>query len=110
MASAKRHREYWTNLTDEQWACVQAWLERRAGAAPRPRGGAGAAAPTDSGHSGHAEREDHRGRRGVRLRRGKKVSGRKRHYLVDTEGHLLAVLVYAADIGDREGARWVISY
>ena len=38
----------------------------------------------------------------------KKVQGRKRHYLVDTEGHLLAVLVYAADVDDREGARWVL--
>ena len=26
-----------------------------------------------------------------------KINGRKRHYLVDTEGHLLAVLVEAAD-------------
>lgn len=38
---------------------------------------------------------------------GKKVQGRKRHYLVDTEGHLLAVLVERADIADRDGARWV---
>jgi putative transposase len=37
----------------------------------------------------------------------KKVQGRKRHYLVDTEGHLLAVLVEAADRTDRDGARWV---
>lgn len=38
---------------------------------------------------------------------GKKVQGRKRHYLVDTEGHLLAVLVHEADVNDREGARWI---
>jgi len=38
---------------------------------------------------------------------GKKVQGRKRHYLVDTHGHLLAVLVERADIADRDGARWV---
>src|SRR3954466_12764520 len=37
----------------------------------------------------------------------KKINGRKRHYLVDTEGHLLAVLVEAADRTDRDGARWV---
>jgi hypothetical protein len=32
---------------------------------------------------------------------GKKVGGRKRHYLVDTEGHLLLVLVGPADEDDR---------
>ena len=37
----------------------------------------------------------------------KKVQGRKRHYLVDVEGHLLAVLVERADLADRDGARWV---
>jgi putative transposase len=36
------------------------------------------------------------------------VCGRKRHILVDTEGHLLAVVVHAADVGEREGARWVL--
>ena len=30
--------------------------------------------------------------------------------MVNTEGHLLAALVYAADINDREGARWIIAY
>ena len=29
---------------------------------------------------------------------------------MDTEGHLLAVLVHAADVGDREGARGVFAY
>ena len=41
---------------------------------------------------------------------GKNVRGRKRHFLVDTEGHLLAVLVEAANRGDRDGARWVLSW
>lgn len=40
---------------------------------------------------------------------GKKVQGRKRHVLVDTEGHLLAVLTEAAKRGDRAGARWVFN-
>lgn len=35
------------------------------------------------------------------------MQGRKRHYLVDTEGHLLAVLVEAADRTERDGAQWV---
>ncbi len=34
---------------------------------------------------------------------GKKLSGRKRHLLVDTMGLLLKVVVHAADIQDREG-------
>ncbi len=38
----------------------------------------------------------------------RKVRGRKRHILVDTQGHLLAVLVPAADVNDREGARWLL--
>ena len=38
----------------------------------------------------------------------RKVGGRKRHILVDTAGHLLAVVVHAADVGEREGARWVL--
>src|SRR5271169_3719530 len=35
---------------------------------------------------------------------GKKVTGRKRHILVDTLGLLLGVSVHAADIQDRDGA------
>jgi putative transposase len=39
---------------------------------------------------------------------GKKVKGRKRHLLVDTIGLLLVVVVHAADIQDRDGARLVL--
>jgi putative transposase len=39
---------------------------------------------------------------------GKKVSGRKRHILVDTVGNLLEVVVHAANIQDRDGARLVL--
>lgn len=35
---------------------------------------------------------------------GKKVKGRKRHIVTDTEGHLLAVEALPADIQDRDGA------
>ncbi len=35
---------------------------------------------------------------------GKKVKGRKRHLLVDTEGLVLKVKVEAANLSDREGA------
>jgi len=39
---------------------------------------------------------------------GKKVNGRKRHVLVDTQGWLLAVLVLSAAIQDRDGARLLL--
>lgn len=38
---------------------------------------------------------------------GKKVSGRKRHIMVDTIGLLLIVVVHAANIQDRDGAKLV---
>jgi transposase len=39
---------------------------------------------------------------------GKKIHGRKRHILTDTDGRLLAVEVHAADIQDRDGAKGVL--
>jgi putative transposase len=36
---------------------------------------------------------------------GKRVNSRKRHILVDTLGNLLEVVVHAADIQDRDGAK-----
>ena len=35
---------------------------------------------------------------------GKKIKGRKRHIVTDTEGHMVGLQVYAADIQDRDGA------
>ncbi|MFJ8747716.1 IS5 family transposase [Embleya sp. NPDC127516] len=40
---------------------------------------------------------------------GKKVNGRKRHIVVDTLGLLLTVLVTAADVTDRSGARTMLA-
>jgi len=39
---------------------------------------------------------------------GKKVKGRKRHIVVDTLGLVLAVVVHAANVQDRDGARLVL--
>ena len=39
---------------------------------------------------------------------GKKITGRKRHILVDTLGFLLALKVTTADIQDRDGARMLL--
>jgi putative transposase len=39
---------------------------------------------------------------------GKKINGRKRHLLVDTLGLVLAVVVTAASVQDRDGAWWLL--
>lgn len=36
---------------------------------------------------------------------GKKIAGRKRHSLTDTDGRLLAVQVHGCDVQDRDGAK-----
>jgi len=40
---------------------------------------------------------------------GKKVKGRKRHVLVDTQGLLLHAIVTSADIQDRDGGAWLLA-
>lgn len=40
---------------------------------------------------------------------GKKIKGRKRHIVTDTEGHLVGLQVHAADIQDRDGAIGVLA-
>ncbi len=40
---------------------------------------------------------------------GKKMSGRKRHLLVDTSGLVLNAVVHPADVADRDGARLVLA-
>ena len=40
---------------------------------------------------------------------GKKISGKKRHILVDTQGLLLAAIVHAADIHDFDGGALLMS-
>jgi putative transposase len=39
----------------------------------------------------------------------KKVKGRKRHLLVDTQGHVLKVVVHAGNIQDRDGTKLILS-
>ena len=40
---------------------------------------------------------------------GKKIKGRKRHILVDTEGNLLGVVIHGAEVQDRDGAPSVLA-
>ena len=39
---------------------------------------------------------------------GKKVKGKKRHVLVDTQGLVLNAIVTAADVQDRDGGAWLL--
>ena len=40
---------------------------------------------------------------------GKKINGRKRHVLVDTQGLIIRALVHPADLADREGAKLLLA-
>jgi transposase len=40
---------------------------------------------------------------------GKKIKGRKRHIVTDTEGNLVGLVVYEANIQDRDGAPCVLA-
>jgi len=69
----------------------------------------GQEANAQRGHHRQPERQDHR-KRGLRgYDAGKKVTGRKRHIVVDTMGLILAVVVHAASVQDRDGARLVLT-
>ena len=55
-----------------------------------------------------AEIPQERGKRGPAIdptgdHAGKKIKGRKRHILVDTQGLLMHAIVHAADVQDRDG-------
>ena len=39
---------------------------------------------------------------------GKKIKGKKRHVLVDTQGLMLHSIVTAADVQDRDGGAWLL--
>src|SRR5260370_38847363 len=70
---------------------------------------------------GEPDRRDHRqperqerGKRGPAIDptgydAGKKIKGKKRHILVDTQGLLIHAIVHAADIQDRDGGELVMA-
>ena len=71
--------------------------------------------PGSRGARSKPDRRDHRqperqerGKRGARIDppgydAGKKIKGKKRHILVDTQGLLMHAIVHAADVQDRDG-------
>jgi putative transposase len=59
-------------------------------------------------HHRQPEHQDD-GKRGLRgYNAAKKVTGRKRHLAVDTLGCVLVVVVHAANVQDRDGAKLVV--
>ena len=64
---------------------------------------------TQCGDHRQPDGEDHR-KRGIRgYDGGKRIRGRKRHIVVDVLGLLLVVIVHAAGIQDRDGAKPVLT-
>ncbi len=88
---------------DGRWEAVNAALRERLrtrlGRAPTPT-----AAIIDSQSVKTTECGGPRGYDG-----GKKINGRKRHLLVDTQGHVLRAKVHPADVHDRAGAELVLA-
>ena len=79
------------------------------GSVCRAARGSGAQGRADGGHPRQSERQSG-AKRGASIDpqgydAGKKVTGRKRHILVDTLGLLLNVVVHRASVQDRDGIR-----
>lgn len=90
---------YASNLTDEEWALIER-LTPSAKRLGRPR----TAGVIDSQSVKTTESGGDCGFDG-----GKKIKGRKRHILTETLGFILAAIVHAADIQDRDGAPAVLA-
>jgi putative transposase len=90
-----RRQGLWGTIHD----AVREWVRKAAGRESQPSG-----AVLDSQSVRTSERGGERGYDGA-----KRLNGRKRHVLVDTLGLVLLVLVTAANVQDRDGARSMLT-
>jgi len=74
--------------------------------ADRERAGREASRPPASSTANRSRRSIKSGSKGYDA--GKKINGRKRHILTDTDGRLLTVKVHSAGIQDRDGGKTVL--
>ena len=90
-----------SDLTDAEWEILAPFLPDEASCG-RKRAGREASPTAAVIDSQSVKTTESGGIRGYDA--GKKIKGRKRHALVETEGRALELQVHAADIQDRDGA------
>ena len=95
-----KRQPYDTDLTDVEGEVIEPLIPRRS---PELDPSA------QCGHYRQSIDENHRKRGPRGYAAAKKVTGRKRHILVDTRGLVLAVLVHAGDLQDRHGAKVLLT-